>query len=227
MEILLNEKLNEKEFFPDILDDPQKRVISARYGDDLKSQLRSMTVEPTSIHGSFESVGGVNVEYFEDDEIFRKLIKLTNIFRKDFNINEINRCGFRFKYIENLRSSPEKVNKAFKIIVNNKLSQGADTILGGIKDFVIAFDGEDRDKIKYHFKCGPYFKGEAAKYFKYISTKFDESCVKDFIIDLDLYEEKFNLSKDVSFGKWCSPMIKKAWATFDYMKLLLTDYIED
>lgn len=186
-----------------------------------------MTVEPTSIHGSFESLEGVDIESFAETEIFRKLIKLTNKLRQEFDIHDIIRSGFRFYYLDNLADSPEKVNKAFTKIINDKLSGGLESTVGTIKDSGFSFDGEHNDKIKYHFRCGPYFRGEAGKYFKYISQKIDESSVKDLIVDLDCYEEKFNLSRDVSFKKWCNPILSKANSTFNIINELMKELIED
>lgn len=222
MRTLLTEKLGDEKFFPDLLEDTKTRAITARYTSEDKKQMRTLTVEPMSIHGSFETVDGVALDSIENYEILRKLFKIVNRFREIFHINSLERCGARFFCFDSVGNSTETSVQKIKALINSGLSKSIEETLGGIQDIGFAFDGEHEDKIKYKFKCGPYSTEGKDKYFSQITKPFDTDLNHDLIFDIDMFEEKFVLNESVSFFKWCAPIIKKVSTMVNATKDMLT-----
>lgn len=222
MRTLLNEKLGEKKFLPDLLEDSKTHAITAKYASEDKKEMRTLTVEPTSINGSFETVAGVELDSLENYKILGKLLILVNVLRKDFHISSIERCGARFFCFDSVGTKEENSVQKIKSLINGDFSKTIEKIFGTTQDIGIAFDGEHEDKIKYKIKCGPYSNNGKDKYFSLITKQFDESINHDLIFDIDLFEEKFVLNEGVSFIKWCVPIINKASTMVNATKDMLT-----
>lgn len=199
-----------EDFWNNYIDDTQKRMISARNESETDLWARSINVCPQSIDGIMLTHKGVSLEGLESDDTFRKLIKVTNNIRKQFRINNLIRCGLRLFYFEKLNFQDDNINLPFQKTINNHIINGIITELGEINDLGIVFDGAHEDKIKYHFRCGPYYNREASKYITHFSEKFKENKDFNFIADIDLYENDFSLSESVSLIKWCIPVLVKA-----------------
>jgi hypothetical protein len=222
-------KKGDESFFPDLLEDGQKRLITGRYISKDKKKLYNFTVEPISIHSGMETVEGVDIEKLENNDILINLVKTTNKLRKEFHIADLVRCGFRMIFFDNIGDSVENVTLAIKKMLNNNFIQEFTSNVGNIEDIGIALDGTHEDETKFHFKCGPYYKDEAQKkqYLSLSASAIDKDQKFNFIADLDFYEENFSLAEAVSFQKWLQPVISRANNSISIIKSKIEDMIGD
>jgi hypothetical protein len=210
MRILHEEKFAEGKFLPDLLEDNTKRAITARYKNDAEGIFRILTVEPVSMHGSLESTSGISIERIEGHDVFRKLVKILNKLRHDFNVNDFKRCGLRFTIFDTVGNDDSSSTLKFIKLIDNTITSEVKEHLGEIRDVGVAFSGIGEDKIGYNIKCGPYSKDGQDKYLRELSDKFDETTEHDCIFDIDIFEKDFHLTSSVSFAKWCGPAISRA-----------------
>lgn len=207
---LLSETIEGNKFLPELLERSQGHGVAAKYVNETSTEMRMLTIEPVSIHGSFELSKGVSLEKLEQNVVFEKIIKLVNEFRREFGIEVLTRCGIRFFYLSKFNSDDENIISKFNILFNNNLVDTVENKLGSISDVGIIFEGQNKDLTKYRVHFGPYSKKESDRYFPTISNYLKTVDEFNFIADIDLYEANFTLHSSVSFMKWCNPLIKKA-----------------
>lgn len=218
---LLNESVDN--FWSTLGENPTGRRITAINESEEQRWGRNFSVRPNRIGASFEKHEGISIKNIANDDVFHKLVKITNKVREQFHIKNLQRCGLRLFYFAKLGSKKDEVKQAFQKMLDKPLVDGILPCLGEIQDIGIVVDGVHEDKIKYHFRCGPYFKGEAdkKKYLQYFGDKFDQTENFDMVCDIDLYEHSFSLTEMVSFAKWCNPLLNKAQKFINLFESLL------
>jgi len=224
MRILLDEKMDDSKFLPDLLEDSKSHAVLAKFTNK-DEDIRTFTVEPTSLSASFESINGAECSALGSHIVFHKFIKLANIFRQEFSINDLKRCGLRLLHFDTIGIHDCSSIQQFKSIIDNRIAHEIEQTVGNITDIGLAFDGAHDDKTKYHIKFGPYSTDGIDKYFVHIAEKFDETTEHDTIIDIDIYEEDFRINNTVSFIKWCNPIIEKANKSVNVITSRLTSKI--
>ena len=208
MRTLLKPQIGGETFLPDLLEDSNKHAIIAQYQNTDKGEGRSFTVEPICIHGSFESLTGIEPDRLSQHDIFHKFIKIVNTIRQEFDINDLKRCGLRFYNFETVGTKECSAVQKFKQLTDNTFVDTVEGFLGGVTDAGLAFDGCSEENLQYHFKCGPYSTEGRDKYFHDLQRQFDDLSRHDVIFDIDIFEKDFRLNKEVSFAKWCNPVIE-------------------
>ncbi|MDY0223644.1 MAG: hypothetical protein RBR67_21180 [Desulfobacterium sp.] len=194
MKELHTKKIAKTLLLPDLLEQNDKRIITARFVSKIRDEMRSLSVEPISIHGTFETVDGVEIERLNDYNVFTKLVQLVDTFRQDYNINNLFRCGLRLFIFDTIgnKDGHSSIDKT-KDLIDRNLTDDFQKIFGNIKDVGIAFDGTSEDDISYKFKCGPYSTKGFDKHLSVTNELFDKNTNHDFIADVDIFEKNFRL----------------------------------
>ena len=112
---LLSETIEGNKFLPELLERSQGHGVAAKYVNETSTEMRMLTIEPVSIHGSFELSKGVSLEKLEQNVVFEKIIKLVNEFRREFGIEVLTRCGIRFFYLSKFNSDDENIISKFNM----------------------------------------------------------------------------------------------------------------
>jgi hypothetical protein len=185
------------------------RTVNGNSKIEEEKHFRELSVSPNTIRSAIEHHQGIEINDLPTHDTIRKIIKITNALRKEFNIDELVRFGIRFFYFANLGLGQERIASIFNKLFDAPIVDAISNKLGSIDDSGIAFDGTHEDQVKYHFKCGPYFSKEASKYLKQFVSSFEKETEYDMVFDIDLYENNFNLNKDVSIIKWIEPALIK------------------
>jgi len=186
------------------------RLMFARYLSDDKHFFKQLNVQPTNIDGIFENTKGIEMsKLIFDEDGFLSLTKTVTNFCRELKIDKILRSGFRILYFNKLCDSSKEINDAFFRLFRNESISKINKCLGKIEDYGILFNGISVENIKYHLRTGPFTQNEFPNYLNYTEFELKENEKYDFMIDLDLYEENFLLSKrDIS--KLYLPIIDKA-----------------
>lgn len=158
----------------------------------LDNEYYSYTVQPTNLVIDFESVDGVPLMQVRQNNIVKKLIKLTSSLFKNFEVEEIERAGVRV-----FCGAGDGTFEVSKKNIENKVSQdmlqSINSAFGKIEDVGLAFDGQKEDLVSYRLRFGPYKTSEAKKYFTHVGSKMIESSSFNHIFDVDVYEQRFSV----------------------------------
>ena len=216
-------------FLPDLGEDIVQRSITAKYEAASGDYIRSITVTPTAITGLIDTSKGIKRSGVLTDTDLAKLIKIANELRSSYHINNLVRTGLRFYYFSKIAAQEGSVNNAFQRLFDHKFIKSLHATLGTVNDLAFVLDGEHEDKILYHLRSGPYFKGELSrkKYLTINPDKFDENNDVDLILDVDMYENNHTLNETVSFAKWCDPLVKRANKLIEELKPMLAKLVGD
>lgn len=213
-------------FWSELAEATQQHIVTAKSITDTTKGVRQISVEPRSIHGSFESVDGVDLKGILKHESIAEMNRIIAEVCGRYKIIDLARAGFRIFYLNTLGNKPGEVKEAFKKMFAEDIVSAASAKLGTINDYAVSFDGEADDKLKYRYRSGPYESKEAARYFSEdVVPKFKEKTEFDFISEIDVYEQNFVLG-DIGFEKWCRPVIKKMLDMIDVSEVLIKKRIE-
>ncbi len=204
-------------------DDPTKRTITAVKESNENFFFRALTVTPIHIDCNLERHEGIELAGLENDPMLTKIIKITNSVRKEFKINDLVRSGLRIFYLDKLELGKGSITKAIEKLISPGIIKDINGELGQISDIGFAFDVEHGDKIHYHYRFGPYFKGEAKKYLTYQTKTFDKNIDFNFVADIDLYEMNFSIAESVNYLKWCRPIFEKANNSIENTKKIIIE----
>lgn len=185
------------------------RRISARFISKERDRQYHVTVDPISIHFTLEILGGATYDKLETIDEFNKLIKITNLLRKEFSISNLKRLGFRLFCLDNPTTSFESSKKTNLTLIDSSINSKITDTIGTIDDVGLSFDGTNEDGIGFHLRFGPYKQSESDKYFDELKKEFAEIDKFNLIYDIDFFEKAFELNKDVSILKWIGPNINR------------------
>jgi hypothetical protein len=191
-------------------DDSSKRQVGSAKQSKEEGYSLNLNCSPICIDGTLINHKGIAFEHVDKNDDLIRLITITNSLRDEYEIFQLKRSGIRLFYFNDLKLGSEIVKERFAALIDKTLVKNIISELGKIDDIMISFDGEGEDKLKYHFRSGPYFSHEAKKYIEFFPEEFVKTSVYDMVVDLDIYEENFELRKNVSYMKWCNGAFKKA-----------------
>jgi hypothetical protein len=193
----------------------ETRSISGQAKSTKDGWFRSLTIEPTSIVGEFESLEGIPLDSIENSELFRHLEVTTNALKKEFHLTKFQRIGIRF-YIFSKEFPKDNANKFVSSFIADTAKTPLFEVFGESTDTGIAIDGLDEDGVNYHFNFGPHNK-EFRKVLRELpKTEIINDSVEDLIeqtgllFDIDLFVKRHYLAETTRFSKWCLPLFEKA-----------------
>jgi hypothetical protein len=206
---LLSE-MGDEQYWPEFQDSAASRTISGSARDEKDGTFRQFTSEPTAMHFVIESVNGLNISALASDKTVTALFKGVHAFCDEFKIDKFSRVGIRFIVLGNVTTATPSLLPKVESLIDNGLLDCVSSSLGETKDVGLAFDGEDADRLKYHFRMGPYTADEAKKYFSVETAKRIEvdGVAANFVSDLDFYEQNFAMT--VRASQWCKEPIDKS-----------------
>lgn len=198
------------EYWPEFQDSAASRTISGSARDEKDGTFRQFTSEPTAMHFLIESVNGFNFSSLTSDKTISTLFKGVHSFCEAFKIENFSRVGIRFIVLGNVTTTAPSLLPKVESLIDKELHDCVRSTLGEVKDVGWAFDGEEADKLKYHFRMGPYAMDETKKYFSAETAKRIEESggVANFVSDLDFYEQNFAMT--VRASQWCKEPIDKS-----------------
>jgi hypothetical protein len=181
--------------FSDYREMLQPRKVQGIYKSDNGDTARILTTEPTSLNVLLESAKGYELSSLRQDQTFNDILKVTSTIFDEFHINEIKRFGFRIKYFDKITPEHDQAFKLFSNVYSKHIVNAIDKALGSITDYMIAFNGSDKDSVNYHIKFGPYSIEDRTIYLS--ELKDTKTILKDYnlIYDIDLFEEDFQRPK--------------------------------
>lgn len=208
-------------FWKDLGETIQSRQIHCKTSDPARGIDYSIAVTPQHIVGSIETIEGIEFRDLYRYSIFRTIVELSQNVIDQFDIANITRGGFRTFGLQNV-GGVQTSNNFFKPFLKPDLLELVESGLGPSSDYLLAVDGRHDDKISYHYRMGPYNKGEAAKFFEipFVRDALDDRPEYNLIFDLDLYEESFSIPRQ-STSKWFGPLIERAQETTKGTYLLM------
>jgi hypothetical protein len=199
-----------KDFFDFFGEDRANRRILVKHLSG--SRYRALTVEPTAIVCDLETRDGVLPEALSDDGDFVPLCSVASALLKEFSITKLERAGLRLLMFGTNAKSVESAVRACRGLVASDARAAFEELLGQAADVGIAADGVSDAKVSYHLRFGPFVGAdEYAKYFSNINELLPKKPQVDSVIDLDLFELKFNYTTS-SVIKWCVPKLDTAAA---------------
>lgn len=202
------EKENPKNL--ELRENKNNRTVTIRFVSESGDFMRHLNVEPTSIHGAFESIEGVEIDkLLNDTKGFMFLTKLASRLCEKLHVENIIRSGLRLFYLNKLGKQNHDIVRAYQKMFNPEMIGKLENELGTIQDYALILDGAADDGVHYHFSTGPYRAEEAQKFFYEIANAFKEQTDYDMICDVDLYENNFSLSNR-PLANLYRPIIAKA-----------------
>ena len=162
-----------KDFWNNIKESPELRRLTGEYisKEDGVAHSRILTFEPTALYGTLEFVPGIELSKLVENAAFKNINKLVQQFVHEFNITRFERIGFRvflFTTIdlenETDTDSSNSVHVKFRDCFKPSIISTVEEDLGEIDDYMVSFDGQAEDALKYHFKAGPHRSNESKRY---------------------------------------------------------------
>lgn len=186
-------------------DGQSTRAVTANFAKD-NALYRQVTIEPTSINFALETKKPIELSTIDRDENYILLMKSVTQLCDEFKIHELRRAGLRTISLNSICDNKD-LKPLFSRVYDGDIITSTESILGKGTDFGVVIDGEDKDKISYHLKFGPYSKDESSKYFPKLNKSIGE-LDNNLIFDIDLYEENFALT--IKPAKWASSLLLKS-----------------
>lgn len=211
-----------KDFWSSFSESSAGRTVTANNDSREEKWSREASVTPNAISGNLERHSGLQIDDIPSDEAFLKLVKTIDDVRRHFSISELARCGMRIYYFDKIQPIGESVKATFESLFDREFISQSVSALGEIEDIGFCIDGKHKDKLEYHFRCGPYFSPEADKYIEYLPNEFSKNGEFNFVADIDLFERSFVLKDSVSIAKWCGPLFSRLRQTIGFCESLLT-----
>lgn len=184
-------------------EDQTQRLLQAVYISNNREQARQIQVAPTHIVLDFESADGVQLTRLLSHPELRPLLSCVNDLRDHLKLQLYTRIGIRFFLFEDAPRPLEDFLGASDRRVTDPIS----SILGGISDVGLAFDGQHQDGIHYHLKFGPHLPTDAAN-FTHVRDRFIARRREALFFDFDFYESNIKLTPRIE--KWIEPFVERA-----------------
>lgn len=223
--------LQEQGCWPQLGESINERSITGKDVSEDKGYFCTVGIKPTSIIGQFELIEGIELNGIEKLKIFNNMVKTTNILRKEFNICDFIRAGFRLFVFNPLDHDLEKVHLGYNKIFTSFADDLSET-LGEFKDSGIKIDGEHKNGIYYKFKFGPYLNDfnkiiNEIKVTPNIQQRIDEiENTFKLTYDLDFFEKNKHLSETTNLKKWALPLMDRASKAISTIESIVTQNIE-
>jgi hypothetical protein len=207
-------------------EDRASRRIQARRLLRDGRRYRSVSVEPTAVVLDMEVAHGIPPDALADDKDFVTQCTLISALLKEFKITRFERAGLRFFIFgSNAGGRSQSVLGALKSNVTAALAATVETTLGSMGDIGIAFSNAADAKVGYNLRAGPFIgKSEIVKYFTNINDLLTEDDLGDTVIDLDIFELKFDYGVSSAI-KWCLPQITMAAQSAAKITSLIKDEV--
>ena len=195
-------------FFPQIAEGaPRTALIGSYAGSD---EIRNITVETTSISGTLEWIGGIDIARLPSDDQFRNINRVADEILKALAIKNVIRGGFRVYCLG--KRAPKVLSKnMFMSSIDPRIAHGIESVLGTASDIGFIIEGSNKEALKYRLNFGPFEEKNIAIAFEReveISPRIREDLPQLFY-DLDISESAFMLSQP-SLYKWSRTKLEKA-----------------
>lgn len=200
-----------------------ERQVEAIAINTERNLLQLISIRPDMAILEVVSHEGINLERLEANPEFSRTINvLTEIFELN-NIKQIKRAGIRVFYLEKL-SSEELVQNAFSEILDSKINSIISEHSGPIDDYGIQLDGGIENGRKFHIRFGPSSKEDSKKYFSKRESFDNPQIDCDFVIDMDVFENKFEIP-DCRPRRWIKQSLEKPLHTMPKLRKLILSKI--
>jgi hypothetical protein len=193
------------EHYPEVGDTPLKRIASAQGssdGDRIKWQLQVGTLFITL---SVEWVVGQKPKNVLSVPEVEDALKLIDELRLKFEVDQLNRAGFRiflFDKVENLNTLEKLADQ-----IDGQLATSISAALGEAKDLAIVLQGEGNDGVNFRISIGPCFEHERNRYIE-ILGHVDDFASYNLVCDIDLSQMNFR-SKGQTSKAWIKSLTQR------------------
>lgn len=194
-------------------DAPQTRLVSAAFNSETGEKFLQMSVDPRSINFVMESKKGVEVGKLEANDDYVRLHKMVGLLCERFKITSLVRSGIRLISVSQVGAEQYDMLASSRKAIAAGTMDRIQATLGDGTDYGVVIDGSHADKSKYHLRFGPYTEGEAKLKGYVESLPVVDDKDRNFVCDIDLYEEAFSL-EGITSVKWAKPLIGKAHTIF-------------
>ena len=189
-------------------DSPASRMVQATFYQKEGTAQRQFSVEPTNLNFSFQDAKGCEISSLESNETFSSLMKVATLICEEFSVKEFQRAGLRLVCLGQIGPKGTSLIPVFAKLVDGALLRQISDSLGIPEDYGLQLDGQGADKIKYHTMLGPYMEKDSKVFFDKVEKHIYTPSEKNLILDLDLYEESFDMT--IKPNAWARPLLLKA-----------------
>lgn len=193
----------------EFLQSPDRRTVSVSgttaSQNGVVSEYRSMTVAPTSVVCTIESVDGYSAGVLLHDPSWGAMLEHVREILTKYNVRSHERIGARFFGFGTNPSFGRDPVRAWRDLINRELANTVEESVGQVEDVGIALDAAIDDRTGVFFRSGPYVEAQENKRFERIVLPSDVPY--NFICDADYFEKKFDLV--LKPYKWCSVAVSR------------------
>lgn len=173
-------------------------------------------VEPTSFIFISENFPGIEIDKIEKMESLNKANEIFATFSRTFQVDQINRAGFRvFAFSTETEERTDKLANCKCLLRKEHVTQVQESF-GEVSTFAWTFEGTAKDKSQYRFQLGPHTPDEPFKYYEnliVLPPKRVENLKSYVTYDLDIFEANLSI-KGTTLSRWARPKIALASAAF-------------
>lgn len=213
---------SDKRFFNNFTENQKDRLLIAERSRS-ESDYASMQITPTYCACLLETASGFELRAFDREERLQKMLRAIQEILAELGITQLARAGVRISYLGQI--SVRDAVASFGHQIDTRFREAVANSIGTPTDFGIVVDGVSPSKVKYQLKAGPYSSLEAPKYFERVSAAIGERNGDNFIVDLDMFEEKTTLH--VNPAKWAGPLLMDADRLIDELKKIVPTEVRD
>jgi hypothetical protein len=175
--------------------------------------LRTLSLDPTCLNGTFEWRCGTELSSVLRSEQFRAVDRIARELLKTAEIRKVVRAGVRFFCLERYADGRGNAYDRTLSLLHEPLRTNAGATLGPITDLAITLEGTAEDKVSYRAVHGPYERKNVDLVLEAKPTEDQYKLleVSDLFFDIDLFENNFSFEEHSLF-RWTSTKLEKALA---------------